>query len=124
MPRAGLLRIALAATVAVLVSLAWTPSEMIGVYVAAGLAAVFGALSIVGRPASLLRERLVRVVVDSALVGVLVAYTGGGSSPFFPLYLLVALGIVSVEARPKILAATAVTVGGYLAAVAFAPGPG
>lgn len=123
-PRAGLLRIALAVAVALLVSLAWTPAEVGGVYLAAALAAVFGALSIAGRPESLLRERLARVVADSALVGVLVAYTGGGESPFFPLYLLAALGIIGIEARAKVLVATAVTVGGYLAAVAVAAGPG
>ncbi|MDQ4128256.1 MAG: HD domain-containing protein [Actinomycetota bacterium] len=121
-PRAGLLRIALAAAVALLVGWAWPRSEVGLVYLAAGLAAIFGALSLVGRPQVPLRDGLVRVALDCALVGVLVAYTGGGRSPFFSLFLLAALGIVSIEARAKVAAATAVAVGGYLAAVAFAEG--
>ncbi len=123
-PKSGLLRVALAAAVALLVGRAWPPSEVGLVYLAAGLAALFGALSVAGRPRILLGDGLVRVVLDCVLVGVLVAYTGGTGSPFFPLFFLAALGIISIEARAKAAAATAVAVGGYLAAVAVAAGPG
>src|ERR687886_2872962 len=85
---AGLLRVALAAVVAVLLSRGWSPAGMEGAYLAVGLAFILGVLSTLGWPEILLRERLVRVFVDCALVGVLVAYTGGAGSPFFPLYVL------------------------------------
>ena len=123
-PKAGLLRIALAGAVAVVVGRAWSPSEAGWIYLAAGLAAAFGMLSVAGWPQTLLRDGLVRVVLDCTLVGVLVAYTGGGGSPFFPLFFLAALGIISIEARAKVAVATAVAVGGYLAAVTVAAGPG
>ncbi len=128
-PRVGLLRVALAVTVAVLVSRAWTPSEAGGAYVAAGLAVVFGALSVAGRPQALLRDSLARVLADAALVGLLVAYTGGGGSPFFPLFFMVALGMTSIETRARVVAATIAVSGVYLAAAVFAagfgaPGPG
>jgi HD-GYP domain-containing protein (c-di-GMP phosphodiesterase class II) len=87
-------------------------------YLAAGLALLFGMFLIVGRPAILLRERLVRVFLDSALVGVLVVSTGGVASPFFSLYFLAALGIAWIETRPKVAVATAALVAGYPAAVA------
>ena len=118
-PRAGLIRVALAVVVALM--LAWAFPGAGGAYLAAGLALLFGACFIVGRPEILLRERLVRVFLDSALVGVLVAYTGGAGSPFFSLYLLAALGIAWIEARPKVGVATAALVAGYPAAV-FASG--
>ena len=73
---------------------------------------------------SLLRERLVRVFVDCALVGVLVASTGGADSPFFPLYLLAALEIAWIETRPKVAVATAVLVAGYPVAVVVSGGLG
>src|SRR5215204_812652 len=87
-------------------------------YLAAGLALLFGVFLIAGRPAILLRERLVRVFLDSALVGVLVVSTGGVVSPFYSLYFLAALGIAWIETRPKVAAATAALVAGYPAAVA------
>src|SRR5918997_416014 len=121
-PRAGLIRVALA--VAVLVGWSWTSSELGGVYLVAGLAVAFGALSVVGRPQTLLRDRFLHVVVDSALVGLLVAYTGGGESPFFSLFFLAALGIISIEARARVVAATIAVAGGYLAAAVFTAGPG
>src|SRR5918998_863085 len=122
-PRVGLIRIALA--VAVPVGWSWASSEVVGgVYLAAGLAVAFGALSAVGRPQTLLRERFLHVVVDSALVGLLVACTGGGGSPFFSLFFLAALGIISIEARTRIVAATLAVAGGYLAAAVFTAGPG
>ena len=65
-----------------------------------------------------------RVFLDSALVGVLVVYTGGAGSPFFPLYFLAALGIAWIETRPKVAVATAALVVGYPAAVAASEGIG
>ncbi len=123
-PRAGLLRMALAVAVVVLVGRALTPSEVVGVYLVVGLTVAFGALSVAGRPATLLRDRFARVVIDSALVGMLVACTGGGGSPFFPLFFLSALGIISIETRARVVAATTVVASGYLAAAVFAAGPG
>src|SRR5215210_303056 len=114
-PRAGLIRVALTGVVALMLAWAFPGAE--GAYLAAGLALLFGTFLIVGWPAILLREKLVRVFLDSALVGVLVAYTGGAGSPFFPLYLLAALGIAWIEARPKVAVAAAAMVAGYPAAV-------
>ena len=115
---------ALAAFVVLLLSLAWPLQGAEGAYVAAGLAFLFGVCLILGRPEILLRERLVRVFLDSALVGVLVALTGGANSPFFPLFLLAALGIAWIETPPRVAAATAALVAGYPVAVAVAGGFG
>src|ERR671921_1972143 len=123
-PRSGLLRIALAAVVTLLLSLAWPPSAMEGAYLSAGLALLFGVSLAVGRPQVLLRERLVRVFLDSSLIGVLVVYTGGADSPFFPLYLLAALGIAWIETRPRVAMATAALVVGYPVAVVVSGGLG
>jgi diguanylate cyclase (GGDEF)-like protein len=119
-PRAGLLRVALAVVVALLVSRAWPLAGAGGAYLAAGIALVFGVLLIVGRPEILLRERLLRTVVDSLLISVLIAYTGGAGSPFFPLFLLAALGMIWIEDRAKVAVATVALAGVYLAAVAVA----
>ncbi|MBA2784567.1 MAG: diguanylate cyclase, partial [Rubrobacteraceae bacterium] len=91
---------------------------------AAGFALLFGMFLIVGWPAILLRERLVRVFLDTALVGVLVAYTGGAGSPYFSLYLLAALGIAWIETWPKVAVAAAALVAGYPAAVVATGGMG
>src|SRR5829696_5629813 len=115
---------ALAIFVVLLLSLAWPLQGAEGAYVAAGLAFLFGVCLILGRPEILLRERLVRVFLDSALVGVLVALTGGANSPFFPLFLLAALGIAWIETPPRVAAATAALVAGYPVAVAVAGGFG
>src|SRR5215210_9342659 len=104
---AGLLRMSLAAVVAVLLSVGWPPAGMEGAYLAVGTAFLFGVFSALGWPEVLLRERLVGVFLDCALVGVLVAYAGGAESPFFPLYLLAALEVVWVENRQKVAAAMA-----------------
>ena len=112
----------LAGAVALLVSRGWDLPEAGVAYVAAGLAAVFGALLIWGRPKILARERLAHTVIDSVLVGALVAVTGGGGSPFFPLYFLAALGIARMEAPAKVVAATAAVVAGFLVAVLAAAG--
>ncbi|MBA2712490.1 MAG: hypothetical protein H0U55_02920, partial [Rubrobacteraceae bacterium] len=123
-PRSGLLRMALAAVVALLLSRAWPLSGMEGAYLSAGLALLFGVFLAVGRPRVFLRERLVRVFLDSALIAVLVAYTGGADSPFFPLYLLAALGIAWIETRPRVAVATAALVVGYPVAVVVSGGLG
>jgi diguanylate cyclase (GGDEF)-like protein/putative nucleotidyltransferase with HDIG domain len=116
-PRAGTFRIALAGMVAaLLVSWGWSLPEARVAYVAAGLAAVFGVLLILGRPEILLRERLAHTVLDSVLVGALVAGTGGEGSPFFLLYFLAALGIAWIETPAKVVVATAAVVGSYLVA--------
>jgi HD-GYP domain-containing protein (c-di-GMP phosphodiesterase class II) len=107
----------LAVVVAVLLSQGWPLAGMEGAYLAAGLAFLLGLFQVLGWPEILLRERLVRVFLDCALVGVLVAYTGGAESPFFLLFLLAALGIARVDTRPKVAAATAALVVGYPVAV-------
>src|SRR5215213_9792022 len=115
-PGAGLIRVALAGAVALMLAMAFPGARV--AYLAAGLALLFGMFLIVGWPAILLRERLVCVFLDSALVGMLVAYTGGAGSPFFSLYFLAALGIAFIEMRSKVAVATAALVAGYPAAVA------
>jgi len=95
-----------------------------GAYLAAGLAVLYGILLIVGWPAALLRERLAGVFLDSVLVGVLVAYTGGADSPFFTLFLLAALGIAWIETRPRVAVAAAALVAGYPVAVIASEGVG
>jgi HD-GYP domain-containing protein (c-di-GMP phosphodiesterase class II) len=115
-PGVGLIRVALAGVVALILILAFPGAGV--AYLAAGLSLLFGMFLIVGWPAILLRERLVRVFVDSALVGVLVVSTGGVISPFFSLYFLAALGIAWIETRPKVAVATAALVVGYPVAVA------
>jgi HD-GYP domain-containing protein (c-di-GMP phosphodiesterase class II) len=114
----------LAVAVAVLLSQGWPLAGMEGAYLAVGLAFLLGLFQALGWPEILLRERLVRVFLDCALVGVLVAYTGGAESPFFPLYLLAALGIAWADTRPKVAAATAALVVGYPVAVVVAGGFG
>src|ERR671911_309266 len=121
---AGLLRMGLAVAIAVLLGQGWPLAGMEGAYLAVGLAFLLGLSQALGWPGILLRERLVRVFLDCALVGVLVAYTGGAESPFFPLYLLAALGIAWAGTRPNVAAATAVLVVGYPVAVVVAGGVG
>jgi diguanylate cyclase (GGDEF)-like protein len=119
-PRAGLLRIALAGVLALLVSRAGAMPGAWVAYLALGLMAVFGGLLILGRPGILSRERFAHTVLDSVLVGALVAGTGGEGSSFFPLYFLAALGIFWVETRAKVAVASAAIVGGYLIATVVA----
>lgn len=122
--RAGLLRISMAGIVALLLSREWPLLDTEGAYLAVGLALLFGVSLIAGRPAILVRERLVGVVLDAVLIGVLIAYTGGGDSPFFPLYLLAALGIAWIETRRKVVGAAVALVVGYLVAVGVSGGLG
>src|ERR687889_405385 len=121
-PGVGLIRVALTGVVALTLALTFPGAGV--PYLAAGLALLFGMFLIVGRPAILLRERLVRVFVDSALVGGLVVSTGGVASPFFSLYFLAALEIAWIETQPKVAVATAALVAGYPAAVAASGGIG
>ena len=73
-PRAGLIRVALSGIVGLMLALAFPGAGV--AYLAPGLALLFGMFLIVGWPAILVRESLVRVFLDTALVGVLVVYTG------------------------------------------------
>ena len=114
----------LAVIVAVLLSQGWPLAGMEGAYLAVGLAFLLGLFQTLGWPGFLLRERLVRVFLDCAFVGVLVVYTGGAESPLFPLYLLVALEIVWINTSPKVAAATAALVVGYPTAIVVAGGFG
>jgi diguanylate cyclase (GGDEF)-like protein len=122
--RSGLFRIALAGVTALLVSRGWALAEAWVAYLALGLEAIFGTLLILGWPRVLSRERLAHTVIDSALVGALVAGTGGEGSPFFVLFFLVALGILRLETPAKAVAATAAVVGVYLVATFAAGDPG
>lgn len=121
-PKSGLLRIALSGAVFLLVATAQLPGDASGAYLAAGLALVFGALMVFERPSFLVREKLVRPLVDAVLLCVLVAGTGGEGSPFFPLYLLAALEVIRVANFVGIAVATAVLTGSYLLAGGIAAG--
>ena len=123
-PRTGIFRVALAGVLALLVGWAWSPVEAWVAYLALGLAAIFGALLILGRPRILARETLTHAVLDFALVGALVAGTGGEGSLFFPLFFLAALGILRVETPAKAVVATVAAVGAYLLATIAAGDPG
>jgi HD-GYP domain-containing protein (c-di-GMP phosphodiesterase class II) len=114
----------LAVAVAVLLSQGWPLAGMEGAYVALGLAFLLGLFEALGWPGILLRGRIARVFLDGMLVGVLVVFTGGGESPFFPLYLLAALGIAWTDTRQKAAAAAAALVVGYPVAVVVAGGFG
>jgi diguanylate cyclase (GGDEF)-like protein/putative nucleotidyltransferase with HDIG domain len=118
LPRAGMFRIALAGVIALLVSRGWSLPEAGIAYLAVGLAAAFGVLLVLSRPQILLREKLAHTVLDSVLVGALVASIGGEGSPFFLLYFLAALGIAWIETPAKVVVATAAVVGSYLVVVA------
>lgn len=120
---AGLARVALA--LVLIPILAWnSPGAGPVAFLSAGLALFFGVLLAAGRPRVLTREPLMVVALDSLLIGLLVAGTGGGDSPFFPLYFLAALGVVRVSSPAKVAVATILMAGGYLVAVGLADGPG
>ena len=114
----------LAAVVAVLLSQGWPPVGMAGAYLAVSLAFLLGLFEALGWPGILVRERLVGVFLDCALVGVLIAYTGGAESPFFLLLFLAALGVAWTDTRQKVAAGTAALVAGYPVAVIAAGGFG
>lgn len=123
---AGLTRVALA--LVLIPILAWiSPGAGPAAFLSAGLALFFGVLLVAGRPRVLVvlaREPLIVVALDSLLVGLLVAGTGGADSPFFPLYFLAALGIVRLSDLEKVAVAAILVAGGYLLAVGLADGPG
>jgi len=122
-PADGLARAALA--IALFVILFWImPGTQPVAFLSAGLTLFFGVLLAAGRPRVLAREPLMVVVLDSLLVSLLVAGTGGGDSLFFPLYFLAALGVVRVPGPAKVAVATILIAGGYLVAVGFVDGPG
>src|SRR5215212_8962953 len=99
--RSGMFRVALAGVIALLMSRTWSVAEAWIAYLALGLAATFGALLISGRPRILSRERLAHTIIDSVLVGALVAGTGGEGSPFFLLFFLAAPGVLGLETPAK-----------------------
>ena len=122
-PAAGLARVALAMALSII--LVWLlPGSRPVAFLAVGGALSFGVLLAVGWPRGLAREPLMVVVVDSLLLGLLVSDTGGGDSPFFPLYFLAALGVVRVPGPAKVAVATILLAGGYLVAVGSVDGPG
>ncbi len=122
-PADGLARAALA--IALFVILFWiVPGTQPVAFLSAGLTLFFGFLLAAGRPRVLAREPLMVVVLDSLLVSLLVAGTGGGDSLFFPLYFLAALGVIRVPGLAKVAVATILMAGGYLVAVGFVDGPG
>lgn len=123
MSRVGLLHAAVAGFVVLLLSGGWTFAEATAAYLAAGCAGVLGVLLAVRWPRMLLRSAPALVFFDSALISILVFDTGGAGSPFFPLYLLAALGIARVtKSIPPSLVGAAVLVGGYLVAVIVSSG--
>ncbi len=123
LPWAGLLRVALAVVTLLLLVSAVLPGGVVA-YLAAGLALAFGVLLVVGRPRVLVRERAAHAVLDSALIGALVASTGGGGSALSSLYFLAAAGIAWMESRAKAALAAAALVGGYPLALIAAGGAG
>jgi diguanylate cyclase (GGDEF)-like protein len=120
---AGIARVALGVVLLAILALG-TPEAGPLAFVSAGLAIFFGGLLAAGRPLALAREPLAVVALDSLLAGLLVAGTGGAGSPFFPVYLLAALGVFWIPGPVKAAVATAVIAGAYLLAVGFAGGPG
>ncbi len=122
MLREGLLRIGLAGFVAALLIWGWITSDMLGVSVAAGLALGYGVLAAVGHPTRIVQSGFSSIVVDSTLVSILAAGTGGSGSPFFVLYLLASLGISRVQNNWKAAAGTLALIGGYFIASWIAAG--
>lgn len=120
--KAGLLRVAVAGFVALLLSGEWTFAGATTAYFATGFAGVLGVILGVHRLRVLSRNALVLVFLDSALISILVFDTGGADSPFFPLYLLASLGIVRVSSVPSSLAGAVALVGGYILAVIVSVG--
>lgn len=121
--RAGLFRIAVSVTVAMFLGGGgWALREAWPAYLAVGAAMVYGVFLVAGRPATILRDGLVRALLDSLLVAVLIASTGGGGSPFFVLYPLAALGVYWIPGLARGIVGAAAILGGYLAATVLAAG--
>src|ERR671910_593686 len=95
-PRAGLIRVALTGAVALMLALAFPGAGV--PYLAAGLALLFGMFLIVGRPAILLRERLLLALVAGYPAAVATSEGIGalGSTPVLLRTGLIALLCVAV----------------------------
>lgn len=112
--RIGVLRVALAGLAILLVAVGWTGAGAAAAYFALVCAGIIGAALILGRPRALIQNSLALILIDSFLISVLVYYTGGGGSPFFPFYLLAALGIARGEGGASPYVGAGALVGGYL----------
>ena len=127
-PKEGLIRAALAVVVLVCLTQWWTFQGSPWAYATTAFAAAFGLLLAV-RPNGPAGWAPVRAGADAVALGVLLADTGGGVSPFFPLYFLAALCAVGLAGRVAgaaqlPTAAAVMLVGGYVLAVALDGGPG
>ena len=98
----GILRLALAATVVLLLAVSQGSSWLTGAYLATGISIVFGALFVAGRPKSLRHRPLAGVLIDVLAITLLVASTGGKGSLFSSLYFLAALGLVWVRGTVRL----------------------
>ena len=120
MLRESLFRIVVTGLVAASLAGEWAPMEAPSAYVAVGLALVYGGLVAAGRPAVIFRDGFVGVLVDSVLISMLVAGTGGGQSVFTPLYLLAGLGIFRASGNRKTAVGALLLVAGYPVAAGVA----
>ncbi|CAN5806228.1 hypothetical protein BH23ACT11_BH23ACT11_00940 [soil metagenome] len=117
-PIVAVLRVFLAGIVMVLLSSGWPISDNVAAYLAVGCAGLVGIALIAGRPRADSIPAFALVIVDSIVISILVYDTGGMGSPFLPVYLLGAFGLIAVPGLTWFVAATAVLLAGYLAAVA------
>ena len=130
-PEQGLIRVALAAVVLLCLIRWWDFQGAPGAYLAAVFAAALGLL-LIARPKVAVRWGLACVVADAVGLGVLLAETGGGGSPFFPLYFPAALSVAHLAGRGRgsarlptaAVVAAAALIGGYLIAALLVGGPG
>lgn len=98
----GWFRTVVVGSVAVFLARAWVPLDAPSAYVAVGLTLVYSGLIIVGRPA-VFRDGFAGALVDSVLISMLVAGTGGIGSAFTPLYLLAALRLSHATGNRKVV---------------------
>ena len=120
---AGIARVALAVLLFAILASTWPGAGLLA-FLSAAAFLIVGALLLAGRPRVLSSAPLALVALDTLLLGLLVAGTGGDGSTYFPLYFLVALGVFWVSGPARVAAAAALMAGGYLAAVGFADGAG
>ena len=128
-PEGGLIRLALAAVVLLCLIRWWTFQDALPAYLAAVFAMAFGSL-LIARPRLFARRALVCAAADALALGVLLAATGGGGSPFFPLYFPAALSVAGIAGRAKgsariptaVVGAAAALIGGYLLAALLVGG--
>lgn len=114
----GILRIALAVAVALLLIVPQNPFGQTGAYLAVGITLIFGIFLALGWPKLLPREGLAGILADALTITLLVGSTGGERSLFYPFYLLAALGIVRVRGGARIAVGIAALVLAYLVGVA------